>query len=183
MLTPDERAKVQQAYAEGFTEDFVFRDGAQHWRQRKKCLEAVVKAWSALTDEERFYLGSEIADPLDVEKDIEWGIVRAARRLIESSKGEPGKPPQVPGLRRVVRELFLIWVNRGNPPEVGQLRRETARGSLHPYPALEFVADEVTQVIPDVFANTREPKQRRDRILKAVDSQLRALRELEQIPR
>ena len=46
-------------------------------------------------------------------------------------------------------------------------------GALTPYPSLLFVAEGVLAVMPEVYARTRDPEQRRRRLLVEVDTQLR----------
>jgi len=190
-LTNDEIARVRGAYdrVAGLA---VLEGYATHKaRSERPALVKFLKAWNKLDIEEQTAVSFELArllspcggdcggeelvlavDPHDL--DIGLAAIRAA----ESGVGRAGPPIRFPGLREAAGEAFRIWVERGNPPEVGQLHRVRTTGPLakgrkkqyHPYPALMFVADAIERLGSIVFPN-------RQALLIAVDSQLRALRQ------
>lgn len=176
-LSPEERARVQEAFQRGVDEDFWLPESQKVKRPSKDNLDKLARAWQALSEEDRddirFALAERvgnISDPwiLDV-----GGI---ASELAAQTVSKGGRPRKYPGIHEAVRVLFDIWVERGNPREVGNLRQKGAESSnLTPSPACEFVAAHLYHLAPNYFNRIHNPDQRHAEILRTADTHLRAL--------
>ena len=133
--------------------------------------------------------GAKDGLPFLVEPDA-LNIGAALQSLIDEGKDRKGRKVNLPGLKNAVQEAFLIWVERGNSDEIGNLRPPIpkekmlsakerkalpkpvpdAKKRYRPYPSLSFVDSAIAAILPKAFPN---PQAR----LIAVDSQLRELRQ------
>ncbi len=174
-LTEEELARARRAYIGGKLTDHHEPSNRRAVRTDRDRLLKIQKLWQELDHITRIHVQEEIAarcggDPSEVD------VGFAAGYIATEPKGEGQRPKKVPGLRAVVQVLLGCWAARRRPGEaveLGQLRQVRQDGALTPYPSLLFVAEGVLAVMPEVYARTRDPEQRRRRLLVEVDTQLR----------
>ena len=177
-MTEEERTRVEEAFQRGIAEDFWEPESRKAKRLSKKKLTKLGKAWGSLTEEDRDDIRFELASRAGGDIDP-WilDVGGIANELAAQSTGEAGRTRKYAGMREATKALFQIWVERGNPAEVGNLRQQKkTSGDLTPYPACEFVAEHIYTLSPVPFDNIKNPDHRRDELLRTADTHLRALR-------
>lgn len=132
--------------------------------------------------------GAEDGLPLVVQPDM-LDLGAALQALVNDGTGRKGRKINQPGLRGAVEEAFQIWVERGNPPEIGNFRPTPPKPKMltaqerkalpkpkperyRPYPSLTFVANAVVVALPKELKFPNEQAR-----LIAIDTQLRELRQ------
>lgn len=176
-LTSAERERIRAAHDRAAAEEEV----ADAWtplalarsKNESAAAEKLAKVWHGMTEDDRAAIRGELAlicgaDP----HELDVGL--AAQRVILGARGKPGVQVRARGFNAAVAEAAIVWVDRGNRRELGNLWRDSKPGE--PYPMLTFVTMAVEAVLPaEAIARATGMKSPdRAKLLQSVDARLRA---------